>query len=81
MLGMETTIDSMGRVVLPKPLREALGLVPGQQLDVSAYGAGIQLLPRGRTAALVEEDGVLVARGDEAVDDDDLFALIEAGRR
>lgn len=81
MLGMETTIDSMGRVVLPKPLREALGLVPGQRLDVSAYGAGIQLLPQGRTASLVEEDGVLVARGDNAVDDDDLFELIEAGRR
>lgn len=81
MMGMETTIDSMGRVVLPKPLREALGLVAGQRLDVSAYGGGIQLLPRGRTAQLVEEDGVLVARGDEALDDEALFALIEAGRR
>lgn len=81
MMGMETTIDSMGRVVLPKPLREALGLVAGQRLDVSAYGGGIQLLPQGRTAQVVEEDGVLVARGDEALDDEALFALIEAGRR
>ena len=55
--------------------------MPGQRLDVSAYGGGIQLLLHGRTAQLTEEDGVLVARGDEAVDDDGLFALIEAGRR
>lgn len=34
----------------------------------------------GRTARLVEEDGVLVSAGDTPVDDDVLFGLIDASR-
>lgn len=31
---MKTTMDSAGRIVVPKALREAVGLKPGQALDV-----------------------------------------------
>ncbi len=78
---METTMDSVGRIVVPKPLRDALGLTPGSTVDISRYGAGLQLLPTGRTARLVDESGVLVATGDSAIDDDIVFGLIDAGRR
>lgn len=78
---METTIDSVGRIVVPKPLREALGLVPGSTVDISRYGAGLQLMPGGRTARLVEEAGVLVATGDTVIDDEVVFGLIDSARR
>jgi AbrB family looped-hinge helix DNA binding protein len=78
---MEATIDQAGRVLLPKPLRDALGLLPGTKVDVSRYGAGLQLVPTGRTARLVEEDGALVATGETQIDDDVVFNLIDAGRR
>ena len=78
---MEVRIDDVGRIVVPKPLRDALGLVAGSTLDVSRYGAGLQLVPAGRTARLVEEAGVLVATGDTEIDDDTVFGLIDAGRR
>lgn len=78
---MKASIDSVGRIVVPKPLRDALGLTPGSTVDISRYGAGLQLLPAGRTARLVEEDGVLVAAGDAVIDDDDVLGLIDAGRR
>ncbi len=78
---METTVDAVGRIVVPKPLRDALGLTPGSTVDISRYGAGLQLLPAGRTAELVEEAGVLVATGTTAVDDDVVFGLLDAGRR
>lgn len=81
LLPMETSIDSVGRIVVPKPLRDALGLIPGSTVDISRYGAGLQLLPTGRTARLVDESGVLVAAGDTAVDDDVVFGLIDTGRR
>jgi AbrB family looped-hinge helix DNA binding protein len=78
---VEVSIDSVGRIVVPKPLRDALGLTPGTTVDISRYGPGLQIVPSGRTARLVEEAGVLIATADTAIDDDDVFALIDAGRR
>ncbi|HEV2768633.1 MAG TPA: AbrB/MazE/SpoVT family DNA-binding domain-containing protein [Solirubrobacteraceae bacterium] len=78
---MKASIDSVGRLVVPKPLRDALGLTAGSTVDISRYGAGLQVLPTGRTARLVDEAGVLVATGDTAIDDDVLFGLIDTGRR
>jgi AbrB family looped-hinge helix DNA binding protein len=78
---MEAVVDQAGRVVLPKPIRDALGLLPGTKVDITPYGAGAQIVPAGRTARLVDEQGVLVAAGDTPVDDDLVFALIDAGRK
>lgn len=50
-------------------------------MDISRYGAGLQLVPTGRTARLVDESGVLVATGNIAIDDNVVFGLIDAGRR
>ena len=78
---METTIDSMGRLVVPKALRDALGLTPGSTVDVSRYGAGLQLVPAGRTARLSEVDGRLVADSTTPITDDDVFGLLDSARR
>lgn len=79
---MEAVIDSGGRIVLPKQLRDALGLTPGSTVDVSACGGGLQITPGGRTAR-VERDanGRLIARADTEVSDEMMFALIDSGRR
>jgi len=78
---MEATIDAVGRIVVPKPLRDALGLRPGTTVDITQYGAGLAVVPGGRTARIVEENGHLVITGDTVIDDDQLYALIDAGRR
>jgi AbrB family looped-hinge helix DNA binding protein len=78
---MEAIVDQAGRIVLPKAIRDALGLLPGTRVDISPYGAGAQIVPAGRTARLVEENGVLVAAGETPVDDDVVFALLDAGRK
>lgn len=79
---METTVDAVGRIVLPKKLRDALGIVPGATVDVSAYGGGLQITPGGRTARLErDENGRLVSHGETEVTDDIMFALIDSGRR
>lgn len=80
-LPMKTTLDSVGRIVVPKALRDALGLRPGSSVDISRYGNGLQVVPGGRTARLVTESGVLVAAGTTEIDDEVVFQLIDSGRR
>ncbi len=80
-LAMEAKLDSVGRIVVPKPLRDALGLAAGSTVDISRYGPGLQIVPAGRTARVVEEAGVLVATGETTIDDETVFGLIDAGRR
>jgi AbrB family looped-hinge helix DNA binding protein len=78
---MEATVDQVGRIVLPKALRDRLGLTPGAVVDISEYGDGLHIAPGGRTARLQKRDGLLVAVSDTAIDDKDVFLLIEAARR
>ena len=40
---MRTKIDAAGRIVVPKPLRESLGLEPGQKLEIRASDKGFEI--------------------------------------
>lgn len=42
---MQVTVDRVGRIVIPKPLRDALGIGPETQLEVTTDGGGIRLEP------------------------------------
>ncbi|HXF71168.1 MAG TPA: AbrB/MazE/SpoVT family DNA-binding domain-containing protein [Actinomycetota bacterium] len=55
---MRTTIDAAGRVVVPKPLRDELGLAPGQEIEVSVRDGRIELEPVPTPMRLVRRDGV-----------------------
>jgi AbrB family looped-hinge helix DNA binding protein len=78
---MEAKLDSVGRIVLPKPLRDALGLKPGATVDVSLYGNGLQVVPGSRAARIEEQDGRLVAISKSPVADRDVFRLLDESRR
>jgi len=77
---MRATIDKAGRLVIPKPLRDELGLRPGE-VEVSAQGAGLRVEPIAEES-LDERDGRLVipAAGIK-IDDDVVRSLRDAGRR
>ena len=40
---MRTTIDGAGRIVVPKPLRDAVGLTAGQAVEVSARDGRLEI--------------------------------------
>jgi AbrB family looped-hinge helix DNA binding protein len=40
---MKVTIDAAGRIVVPKVLRQALGLRPGQPLEISAGDGRLEI--------------------------------------
>jgi AbrB family looped-hinge helix DNA binding protein len=78
---VKATIDGLGRLVVPKPLRDTLGLTPGTVVDLSRYGNGLQLVPAGRTARIVAEGDRLVAESSTEVTDEMVFDLLDTGRR
>jgi AbrB family looped-hinge helix DNA binding protein len=78
---MKLTMDKAGRLVVPKPLREALGLGDGGEVEVSVYGAGLQIVPGGRTARISEVEGQLVADSDTVITDEMIFGLMDSMRR
>jgi AbrB family looped-hinge helix DNA binding protein len=78
---MEATVDQVGRIVLPKALRDRLGLTPGTVVDVSQYGNGLHLAPGGRTAQLVHRNGQLVATSETQITDNDVLGLMDSVRR
>jgi AbrB family looped-hinge helix DNA binding protein len=61
-MNAKLTIDSAGRVVLPKPLRDELELLPGDSLELESAGEKITLRPVRAAASLTKEKGVWVFR-------------------
>ena len=78
---MEATIDSAGRVVIPKRLRDEVGIAPGP-CEVVRDGAGIRIEPLAHSE-LEQVDGRLVipASSEPMIGDDAVRELRLADQR
>lgn len=65
---MRTTIDAGGRVVIPKDLRDSLGLQAGQAVDIGILDGRISIDITGIGMHLETRDGVPVAVPEEPVE-------------
>lgn len=65
---METTLDRFGRIVIPKRVRDDLGLRAGSVLEIDDSDDRIVLRVRREEPDLVQEDGVLVYTGEPVGD-------------
>lgn len=73
---MRTTIDRGGRVVIPKAIRDELGLGPGDEVDITFDGWAIRIdRCGGHEPELRERDGILVIQAGAGLDDDTLREL------
>ncbi len=60
---MTVKVDKAGRVVLPKPVRDRLGLHEGSDLEMEETPEGVVLKPAERRASLVRKGSFLVHTG------------------
>jgi len=80
---MKTTIDKAGRVVVPKKLRDILGLRAGEALEIRETDGRIELEPLPTTIRLEDRAEGLVGVAEEELpplSDDIVRATLERSR-
>jgi bifunctional DNA-binding transcriptional regulator/antitoxin component of YhaV-PrlF toxin-antitoxin module len=80
---MRVAMDAVGRLVVPKRLRETLGVSGPTELEVVVRDGVIELTVADVHARVEERDGVPVIVGESAtpIDVDDVRAAVERTRR
>lgn len=74
-------IDSSGRLVIPRNIREQLHLRSGSRLNLEVKGDGVFLAPLpDEDARLVKRGGRLVIQSAKPLDDDDMRKAIVTDR-
>ncbi|MDQ6774546.1 MAG: AbrB/MazE/SpoVT family DNA-binding domain-containing protein [Candidatus Dormibacteraeota bacterium] len=81
---MRVTLDRGGRLVLPKPIRDAVGLAGGEQVEVRLAGVVIEIepiQPRVRVRTRPGRLPVLAVDGEtQTVTADDVRVALQAQR-
>jgi AbrB family looped-hinge helix DNA binding protein len=62
---MNVTIDKAGRLVVPKEIRDRMGLHPGDELEIEEFNGKIEISKPRRERRLIEnEHGLLTLEPD-----------------
>jgi AbrB family looped-hinge helix DNA binding protein len=78
---MKVSLDRAGRVVVPKPLRDALGIAPGMPLEIDVVDGHLELAPPDAPATIVQgPGGPVVAATGTRITADDVRRALEAAR-
>ena len=81
---MKTAIDAAGRVVIPKSLRDELGLRPGLALEIRTSDGMLVIEPIPTPVALVRRGKRVVAKPAARLPkltQDDVRSVLEGSRR
>lgn len=78
---MHVTIDKAGRIVVPKAMREELGLTPEQPLEIEVVDDHIEISNPAGSARLVEGPyGPVIATTGRTITSDEIRRILEATR-
>jgi len=65
---MKTTIDSAGRIVIPRDIRNAIGLTAGATVEIEASDGVITIAPAPLRVKIVKHGRIFVAVPEEKVE-------------
>ena len=81
---MRVAIDAVGRVVIPKPMREELGITGPTELELTAVNGALELTVPYTHAWVEERDGLPVIVTEQPLpplDQDTVRAVLESVRK
>jgi AbrB family looped-hinge helix DNA binding protein len=78
--GMRTTIDKAGRLVIPRSLRQRIGLADGGEVDLELDGAGVRIAPVVGGTLLEDGDLLLIPALDTPITVEQVRELVDADR-
>jgi AbrB family looped-hinge helix DNA binding protein len=81
MLGtMRTTIDKAGRLVVPRALRDRIGLADGGEVEIELDGAGVRIEPVSGSELKAVGDLLVIPASGRPISGAAVQGLIDADR-
>jgi AbrB family looped-hinge helix DNA binding protein len=77
---MRSTIDSAGRLVIPRVLRERIGLEGGGHVEIELDGAGVRIQPVSGSELREEGGLLLIPATGTSITGESVRELIDADR-
>jgi AbrB family looped-hinge helix DNA binding protein len=65
---MKSTIDSAGRIVIPRDIRAGAGLLPGAELEIRLRDGIVEIEPAATSVRMVKKGRLRVAEPAERVE-------------
>ena len=79
-MNITITLGKSGRLVVPKPIRESLGLHEGSRLRIEASAGRFEAIPEADDVQIQIRDGLPVISGGRPRKKGDIVKAIKAGR-
>lgn len=79
-MSITITLGKAGRLVVPKPIRESLGLREGTRLRIEASAGKFEAIPEADDVRIQIRDGLPVISGGQRRKKGDIVRAIKAGR-
>jgi AbrB family looped-hinge helix DNA binding protein len=77
---MRTTIDKAGRLVIPRALRDRIGLAEGGEVELELDGAAVRIEPISGSDLLEEAGLLVIPASGEPITNAAVRELIDADR-